>query len=115
MSLWGQYEERVRLGCERFLVAARRNGFTGEVEKRLAKEWALGMRAWIEAHGENWELLDRAVDYMRQQEPPLIIGTPRSCIKVAREFKDWQASGETEAGRQAYADALREAQGETDA
>lgn len=106
MADWAHYEERVRLGCERFELACRRNGFTGEVDKALAKEWAQGMRVWLEAFGENWELLDRTVDEMRRV--PLIVASPRSLLKVARDITQWRAGGETEAGRAAYASALEE-------
>ena len=112
MSLWGHYEERVRLGCEAFEGFARRNGFRGEVDPRLVKEWARGMREWLEVCGEDWTLLGRAVDYMRGEK--LLIKSPQSCITVAREMRDWSGRSETEAGRQAYADALREAQGGQD-
>lgn len=89
MSLWGQYEERVMLGCESFLEACKRNGFSGKVDSWLAKAWAVGMRDWLESMGEDWETLGRAVDYMRSQDPPLIIASPRSCIKVAQNMKEW--------------------------
>ena len=111
---WAHYEERVRLGCEAFEAACRRNGFTGEVEKRLAKEWAQGMRDWLESFGEDWQLLGEAVDEMRKQHPPLIVASPRSCIKVAREIKQWRPRFETEAGRQSFAERLVEPE-ETDA
>ena len=91
MTFWPRCEERVRLGCERFLEACIRNGFEGEVDRRLAADWAAGMRDWLEVMGEDWSRLDKAVDEMRQQNPPLIIGSPRSCIKIARNLKHWRA------------------------
>ena len=106
--------ERERIGCERFEAACRRNGFTGEVEKRLAKEWVMGTREWLAVHGENWDLLDEVVDEMRKQHPPLIIASTRSCIKNARERTQWRPRFETEAGRQSFAERLVEPE-ETDA
>jgi hypothetical protein len=100
---WARYEERVRLGCEAFELACRRNGFSGEVEKRLAKEWAQGCRDWLESFGEDWQLLGETVDEMRKQHPPLIVASPRSCIKVARDLKQWRPRFETESGRQSFA------------
>ena len=90
MSYWAQSEERVRLGCEAFLDACRAEGFDGDIDKRLAQEWAQGMRDWLVAFGEDWKLLAKTVKHMRAQEPPLIVASPRSCIKVARELSQWQ-------------------------
>jgi hypothetical protein len=114
MSTWGRYEERVMFCCEAFEKICRSYGFTGEVDKRLAKEWAAGARDWLESFGEDWQLLGEAVDEMRKQHPPLIVASPRSCIKVAREEKQWRPRFETEAGRQSFAERLTEPE-ETDA
>jgi len=86
---WSHYEEPVRVVCEAFLVSCNTRGFTGQPDRRLAKEWAAGAREWLDVFGENTELLDRAVHYMRKQDPPLIVASPRSCIKVAREMSQW--------------------------
>ncbi len=89
-NLWANYEERVMVGCTRFLAACRRNGFEGEVHHKTAAEWASGMRAWLaEGLGEDWDLLDEVVDEMRDKEPPLIVASPRSCIKIALDKKMW--------------------------
>jgi hypothetical protein len=87
MSHWAQYEERVRLGCERFEQACRRNGFSGELHPLTIKEWGRGMRVWVRRFGEDWPLLDKAVDKMCAAE--LTIKSPESCITVAESMVQW--------------------------
>ena len=62
------------------------NGF-GEPSKRHLKEIAAGARDWVMEHGETPGLLQETVRHMRSER--LVVASPRSCIKVARQRSQW--------------------------
>ena len=51
----------------------------------LRKQWVAGARDWRAEHGEDAELLRRALRYMRKRD--LVIKSPRSAIAVGHELK----------------------------
>lgn len=67
------------------------NGF-GEPSKRHLKEIAAGARDWVMEHGETPELLRETVRHMRSER--LVVASPRSCIKVARQRSQWAQEDE---------------------
>lgn len=92
-SLFPGLEPRARGIAESFVAAIQELGFvgidgSGTPSKKHLKEIEAGARDFVMQVGEKPALLKRVVREMREKD--LVIATPRSCIKMARQKSQWQ-------------------------